>query len=114
MTEWTSSWEYTKARSSYHFDKTRRDQPGEWYHVIGRFNNTWQDELEIIKNKIQNVLSDVDYKSGIEKMQLGRCMLSKLENNEIYFWTPNQEKLMFGPVRSIMKSTTENQLFEIK
>ena len=72
------------------------------------------DELEVIKNKIQNVLSDADYKSGIEKMQLGRCMLSKLENNEIYFWTPNQDKLMFGPVRSVMKSTTEDQLFEIK
>ncbi len=72
------------------------------------------EELEVIKNKIQMLLSDADYKSGIEKMQLGRCMLAKLESNEVYFWSPNQEKLMFGPIRAGMKNSSENQLFEIK
>ena len=47
-------------------------------------------------------------------MQLGRCMLAKLESNEVYFWSPNQEKLMFGPIRAGMKNSSENQLFEIK
>ena len=45
-----SNWEYCKARSSYHFDPTRQDQPGEWFGVIGRFTNTWSEELKAISH----------------------------------------------------------------
>ena len=44
-----SSWEFTKARSNYHFDKHRKDNPGDWYTVLGRFTNTWAQHLEAIK-----------------------------------------------------------------
>ena len=46
----TSSWEYTKARSHYHFDNERKDLPGEWYTVLGNFPKTWTASLESIKN----------------------------------------------------------------
>ena len=41
----TSNWEWTKERSKYHFDYTRRDSVGEWYNVIGRFQGNWTDEV---------------------------------------------------------------------
>ena len=61
------------------------------------------------------LLQNEDYKASIEKMQLGRAILSKLntEKPELYFWTPNQEKLMYGPVRAGMKNTSETELFQI-
>ena len=49
-TEHKSSWEFTRARSHYHFDKQRKDNPGDWYTVLGRFKNTWAASLESIKN----------------------------------------------------------------
>lgn len=48
-TEYKSSWDYTRARSNYHFDASKRDAPGELYHVLGRFTNTWKASLEAIK-----------------------------------------------------------------
>ncbi len=73
------------------------------------------EELSAIVAKVQNLLAVEEYAAPIQKMQLGRCMLTKLnsEKPELYFWTPNQDKLQFGPVRSTMKSTTDEQLFEI-
>lgn len=46
---YSSSWEYTKARSKYHFDYSRLDKPGEWFYVLGRFNNTWANDLKAIQ-----------------------------------------------------------------
>lgn len=49
-TDYKSSWEFTKARSKYHFDNNRVDRQGDWYTVLGRFDNTWAASLESIKN----------------------------------------------------------------
>lgn len=43
--QYESSWEWTRARSRYHFDYTRRDQPGEYYFPLGRFVGDWTEEL---------------------------------------------------------------------
>ncbi len=73
------------------------------------------EELSAIVTKVQNLLAVEEYIAPIQKMQLGRCMLAKLnsEKPELYFWSPNQEKLMFGPVRAGMKNSSETELFEI-
>ena len=73
------------------------------------------DEVTAIVTQINSLLQNEDYKTSIEKMQLGRAILSKLnaEKPELYFWTPNQEKLMYGPVRAGMKNTSETELFQI-
>lgn len=42
---YTSSWQWTKDHSRYHFDWTRRDQPGEWFTPLGRFQGDWSAEL---------------------------------------------------------------------
>ena len=44
-----SNWEYTKHRSKYHFDDTRIDESGQWFKVLGRYENTWAQELDYIK-----------------------------------------------------------------
>lgn len=43
-----SNWEFSKSRSSYHFNNTIKDEPGKWFQVLGKFNNNWQHELEYI------------------------------------------------------------------
>jgi len=43
--QYDSNWEWTKERSNYHFDWSRRDQPGEWFTLLGRFEGEWSDEL---------------------------------------------------------------------
>lgn len=43
--DYTSSWEWTRERSRYHFDYARRDQPGEYYFPLGRFQGDWSADL---------------------------------------------------------------------
>ena len=43
-----SNWEWCRAHSQYHFDNTRRDQPGEWYWSLGRFQGDWSKDLQAI------------------------------------------------------------------
>lgn len=45
MDQYASSWEWTKERSKYHFDYSRRDQPGEYYIPLGRFAGDWSKDL---------------------------------------------------------------------
>lgn len=42
-----------KKSSQYHFDNSIVDQPGDWYNIIGRFNNVWSDDLEKIKQRLR-------------------------------------------------------------
>ena len=71
-------------------------------------------ELNQIKEKLNGLLNNSEYKSEIEKIQIGRAILNNYsENGEIYFWSPNQDKLMFGPIRKGMKNSTDDQLFNI-
>ena len=46
---YTSSWEYSKSRSLYHFNNNKKDKVDEWFWVLGRFNNTWARDLDTIK-----------------------------------------------------------------
>jgi hypothetical protein len=43
--DYDSNWEWTKARSNYHFDKWREDQENEWFRVLGRFEGDWSQDL---------------------------------------------------------------------
>lgn len=45
-----SNWQHTQTSSSYHFDHTRIDAPGEWFWPVTHFKNTWQAELDCIIN----------------------------------------------------------------
>lgn len=51
LSEYDSLWEWTKSRSTYHFDKWRADPPGSIFKVLGRFPNTWSHLLPEIKSK---------------------------------------------------------------
>jgi hypothetical protein len=43
-----SSWDYTKAKSTYHFDATREDQAEDVMTHLGRIKPTWVGDLETI------------------------------------------------------------------
>lgn len=51
LSEFDSLWEWTKSRSTYHFDKWRTDAPGSTYKTLGRFENTWSHLIQEIKEK---------------------------------------------------------------
>lgn len=40
-----SNWDWCRAHSRYHFDNNRRDQLGEWYSILGRFQGDWSKDL---------------------------------------------------------------------
>jgi hypothetical protein len=43
--EYASSWQWCRDHSTYHFDNTQHDQPGEWFQVLGRFEGSWAHEV---------------------------------------------------------------------
>jgi hypothetical protein len=47
--EYDSNWDWTVKHSNYHFDNTKRDQQGEWYQVLGRFQGDWSEDLAKLK-----------------------------------------------------------------
>lgn len=51
LSEYDSLWEWTKSRSTYHFDKWSQDPPGSIFKVLGRFEPDWQHLLPEIKAK---------------------------------------------------------------
>jgi hypothetical protein len=43
-----SSWDNTRAKSTYHFDSTRHDSAADVFQQLGRLPVTWQDDLPAI------------------------------------------------------------------
>ena len=50
-----SSWEWCRARSKYHFDHKRWDQPGDYMHLAGRFAGDWHAELVGVMKQTHSV-----------------------------------------------------------
>ena len=40
--QYTSNWDWTVAHSEYHFDNSIQDKSGDWFDVLGRFDNPKQ------------------------------------------------------------------------
>jgi len=49
--DYDSSWQWCVDHSRYHFNDSRKDQPGEWFQVLGRFVGTWSDEVAQAQGK---------------------------------------------------------------
>lgn len=43
--DYSSSWQWCRERSNYHFDWQLQDHVGEWMHPVGQFQGAWQGEL---------------------------------------------------------------------
>jgi hypothetical protein len=70
--------------------------------------------LENIQGKVQSLFDDEDIDNALCKIQLGRAIKERaIINNEYYFWSPNQETLMFGPVKSGINNAKPVELFTI-
>ena len=46
--EFKSNWDWTVAHSEYHFDDTVVDQEGDWFKILGKFNNpqSWKSDRD--------------------------------------------------------------------
>ena len=58
MTDWkkelldssafNSNWDWTVAHSEYHFDKDVKEEIGDWFDVLGRFEGNWSAERDAL------------------------------------------------------------------
>lgn len=51
----SSSWEWCRARSDYHFDSQRVDQQGDYMFPMGRFEGDWQAEIQEVLDQTHAV-----------------------------------------------------------
>ena len=71
-------------------------------------------ELQQIKDQVMSIFADEDLDAALCKLQLGRALKHRmLTTGEMFFWTPNQEQLMFGPVKSGINNAKPNELFSV-
>jgi hypothetical protein len=47
-----SHFDNCRTASGYHFNNNIIDHPGEWFTVIGRFNNVWAKDLDQVKQEL--------------------------------------------------------------
>jgi hypothetical protein len=73
-----------------------------------------QEIMSTITTQIEKILTDVETNEDLVKSLLGRCLKQQfIQKREIFFWTPNQDQLMFGPVKAGIKNAKDFELFEI-
>lgn len=57
-TQWINSWDSYVGQSNYHFDNFKKDKPGEWFRVLGKFNApSWKHELELIASRLSPLVA---------------------------------------------------------
>jgi hypothetical protein len=69
--DYSSSWEWAKSHSKYHFDDTVKDNEGEWFRSLGRFELDWAEEVKDVieksKNKIVTWESRKNYRDSTDQ-----------------------------------------------
>ena len=50
-----NQWDWTVAHSEYHFDDNIKDQEGEWFKVLGRFEGDFKEEI-LTLNKLSKII----------------------------------------------------------
>ena len=53
-----SNWDWTVAHSEYHFDDKIKDNEGDWFKILGRFDNpqSWQEERDrLVENSTKSI-----------------------------------------------------------
>jgi hypothetical protein len=53
--DYDSSWDWCVDHSNYHFDDSRRDQEGEWYTCLGRFEGEWSQEVDQLSKETKPI-----------------------------------------------------------
>jgi len=84
--DYTSSWQWTRERSKYHFDYHRRDQPGEYYFPLGRFQGDWSQDLADAASRQKSTITWATrkyspYYDQLDGTRLQSEMLAQEEND---------------------------------
>jgi hypothetical protein len=67
-----------------------------------------------ISNRVAGLLLQEDFANKIRKSQLGRAMIANFEETgTVFFWSPNQNDLMFGPVSPGRNKARSEEIFII-
>lgn len=65
LNDFDSLWEWTKSKSTYHFDNFKADRPNSTFMVVRNFPVTWADELQDIKQQsIPKTWNDITATGG--------------------------------------------------
>jgi len=86
---------------------------GHYFSFDCNDTNIPEDVRNGVRNQVTNLLGDTEICDKLKKSQLGRALIAEQAKGMMYFWTPNQETLMFGPVMAGIKNSKDVELFEI-
>ena len=91
MDNHTSSWEWCKQRSEYHFNNSVHDQAGEWVHHVGRFVGSWQHEID---QAIEQTI--------VQTRKYARRQISWFKRDPLIQWFDAQEDELLEKVNRII------------
>lgn len=65
-TSYTSNWDYCRDHlSNYHFDKWQVEREGDWWHKLGRFEGSWESEVDLIIDRARGLSWDGQTSSNL-------------------------------------------------
>jgi hypothetical protein len=69
---------------------------------------------QVMADRVVQLLEQEEFATKIRKSQLGRAMIQQFETTgDLFFWSPNQNDLMFGPVLPGRDKAVEAEIFVI-
>jgi hypothetical protein len=85
------------------------------YFMLKSAQQLADDNIEFDREKViaqvkAAILHDAE---NLSRSALGRAMIKAIDSDKICFFAPNQEELLFGPVRAGVKSANEIEIFTI-
>jgi len=86
---------------------------GHYFSFDSNDENIPAEIREGVSTQVAELLATSELCAKLEKSQLGRALIVEQKKGMMYFWTPNQETLMFGPVMAGIKNSKDVELFHI-
>jgi enamine deaminase RidA (YjgF/YER057c/UK114 family) len=72
LTEYDSVWEWSKTKSSYHFDNYKQDRPNSTFMVCGQIPVTWADYIPLIRERsFPTTWNNITSTGGSKQVVLG-------------------------------------------
>ncbi len=85
------------------------------YFMLKSAQQLADDKIEFDREKVvaQVKAAVLHDNENLNRSALGRAMIKAIDSDKICFFSPNQDELLFGPVRAGVKSANEIEIFTI-
>ena len=72
LADYNSVWEWSKTKSSYHFDNFKQDRPNSTFMVLGNIPVTWNHYLSVLRERsFSATWNNITYTGGARQVVLG-------------------------------------------